>query len=49
MITPTILNDFGASLRAKEQRVHEWRLYGKKAFLVLDPPFWLFSIKISCV
>jgi hypothetical protein len=32
MITPTILNDFGASLRAKEQRVQEWRLYGKKEY-----------------
>ena len=26
MITPTMLNDFGASLRAKEQRVQGWRL-----------------------
>ena len=26
MITLTIINDFGASLRPKEQRVHEWRL-----------------------
>jgi hypothetical protein len=32
MITPTILNDFGASLRAKEQRVQEWRFYGKKEY-----------------
>jgi hypothetical protein len=32
MITPTILNDFGASLRAKQQRVQEWRLYGKKEY-----------------
>ena len=32
MITSTILNDFGASLRAKEQRVQEWRLYGKKEY-----------------
>jgi len=32
MITPTILNDFGASLRVKEQRVQEWRLYGKKEY-----------------
>jgi hypothetical protein len=32
MITPTILNDFGVSLRAKEQRVQEWRLYGKKEY-----------------
>ena len=32
MITPTILNDFGASLRAQEQRVQEWRLYGTKEY-----------------
>ena len=31
MLTPTILNDGGA-LRAKEQRVQEWHLYGKKEY-----------------